>query len=462
MQAVNVLGIDLGTGGARAVVATTGGELVASGEAPIEARFVRRSATRHEQDPAGWWSAVEGAVREAVSLAGTDPVAAIAVDATSGTLLGLDEEGRATTPGLMYNDGRASTPLGRLRWFADHDPRAFEATRLVAHQADWITGRLTGSFGVSDHGNALKSGFALVSERWSEEIEPELRARLPEVVASGTRVGELAPGVARRLGLSPGTAVFAGLTDGTAGFLASGACRHGDDSTTLGTTLVFKRLAPEPVQDPRGIVYCHKLPHRPSGDAWIPGAASNTGAEWIRHGYAGEDPGVLDEHARPHLPSPVLAYPLHGRGERFPFSAPEAEGFCLPEVVGVERYAAMLQGTACVERLAYEVLDRLTGTAPRGDVYVTGGGSASDLWLQLRADVTGRTLHRPAHPSSAFGAAVLAAAGLRGEPPMTACKRMVSIERTFRPDPARAEAFGSYHARFVDALRARGYLSDEP
>ena len=377
----------------------------------------------------------------------------------------------------MYNDGRAAglararngpargtspaapPALLRMRWIADERPDAFARTRTFLHQADFVVGRLCGAFGISDSSNALKSGYDLRTDAWGEAAlgRAELLERLPRVVPPGTDVGGLTPEVADELGLLPGARVVAGVTDGTAGFIASGAHRVGDDSTTLGTTLVFKRLASRFVADPGGHVYCHKLP----GDLWIPGAASSTGGEWIRRDFPGADLAALDRAVAGSFPCDVLAYPLAARGERFPFSNPEARGFVDPRPESeLERYAAMLQGTALVEALAYEVLDRLTG-ARGGEVFVTGGGSRSDVWLQLRADVTGRRLHRPRHPESAFGSAVLAAAGWLGEPLPRVCERMVGLERTFHPDPRRTRSFAPYHARFREALRRRGHLPEE-
>ena len=98
-------------------------------------------------------------------------------------------------------------------------------------------------------------------------------------------------------------------------------------------------------------------------------------------------------------------------------------------------------------------------TMPNGKVvYATGGGARSDVWSQLRADVTGRTLHRPACPESAFGSAVLAAAGAFGTDLFEAGRQRVRIERTFTPDPGRRAAYDEAFARFRRRLEERGYL----
>ena len=120
-------------------------------------------------------------------------------------------------------------------------------------------------------------------------------------------------------------------------------------------------------------------------------------------------------------------------------------------------HAALLQGTAFVERLAYGVLDEVALTQG-GDIFSTGGGGRNDLWLQCRADVTGRVIHRPLCAESAFGAAVLAAAGTMVEGWERAVESMVKLEKTFIPDPERRDKYAPLYQRFCDELKRRGYL----
>jgi xylulokinase len=487
-----VMGIDLGTGGARVVVADASGQIVAMEAAPIAVDTGKRAnaaAGWHEQDPEAWWTATAQAVSgamEQLSLGAHDKTAlrALSVDGTSGTIVGLDGAGRATTPALMYNDDRAqheareldalaragagaagaritsSFSIAKMRWIEQHLPREFEATRCFAHQADFIAGRLIGVLGISDYSNALKSGFDLTTEAWPAWLDGcgALRSRLPEVVAPGARLGRVSGDIAASLGLPGDVEVVAGVTDGTAAFLASGAAQVGDDNTTLGTTLVFKRLADRHVQDARGLLYCHKLP----GGRWLPGAASNVGADWIGLDFPGTEPARLDAEAAEWLPAESIAWPLRRTAERFPFRAESAVGFCEPAASEpVALFAAQLQGTAFVERLAYEVLDEATGSAggnPESAVYATGGGSRSDLWLQLRADVTGRTYHRPECHESAFGSALLAASSCAHADIWQASRAMVRVARTFRPDPSRRDVYDEYYRRFRLMLEQRGLL----
>jgi len=479
------LGIDTGSQGVRLVAAGEDGAAVSRTAVPVAS--LPSSPGTHEQDLAAWWPAVCRASRALLDdLRGKgyapEALAAVAVDGTSGTLAALDAAGRAVRPALMYNDGRSggqaaaintlpeaaalcaklgykfasSFALAKIVWLLEEEPESFARTARLAHQADVITGRLTGDFGVTDYSNALKTGYDLVEECWPAWFArwPGVLERLPRVVAPGTVIGEVTREAAAVTGLPAGLPVAAGASDGTAGFLASGAGKPGDYNTTLGTTLVFKGVSDRLCGHPDGLIYCHKLP----GGLWLPGAASNTGGEWIARDFAGEDLAALDAASAGLLPTPVLAYPNIREGERFPFLSVNARGFYLPESVDrVARFAAGLQGAALTERLGYEVLDGITGTAG-GEIFSTGGGSGSDVWCQLRADATGRLLRRPACPESAFGSAVLAAANHFGGVPQ-AIAEMVRIQASFEPDAAKTAVYNDMYERFCEELKRRGYLN---
>ena len=482
------VGIDLGTGGVRAMAVNAEGQLLASAAVPHTGVSEAMPTGWHEQNAQDWWSATRQTIRALASdlrgQGGRDrDVAALCVDGTSGTVLGLDDCGEPVRPALMYNDGRAiaeahelavaegggpsiggaiaaSHAIAKVRWLQRHEPHHFAATRCFVHQADFIVGRLTGRRDVSDYSNALKMGFDLIGECWPAWLEEfaEILQRLPRVVPPGSVISGLLPTVALELGLPANTQVIAGATDGTAGFIASGATNLGDDNTTLGTTLVFKRLADRPCVDPRGLIYCHKLPGSGGESArWLPGAASNTGCAWMTTHFAGADIQAMDARAAAILPCDALAYPLSRAGERFPFLSNTATGFCDPPAgSALENYAAHLQGLALIERLCYETLDSAAGVCGK-DVYATGGGSRSDVWTQLRANVTGRAYHRPACPESAFGAAVLAAAGAHFAGDLwAAIRQMVRIEKSFSPDAEIRNRYDALYGRFKTLLLQYG------
>ena len=475
MPAADVwVGLDLGTQSVRALAVSEHGTVVGSGSRPLRGR---RDGPRHEQDPDDWWRAVAAASRDALRDVDPAAVRGVAVDATSGTVLLVDHDGTPLTPGLMYDDTRAAGEVERVNevgaavWqelgYQRMQPAwalpkllwllrkhgAGPGTRL-AHQSDIVTSQLVGGPVATDLSNALKTGAELVSETWPTEVFDTLGVPadvLPPLVRPGTPLGEVCAAAAEETGLRAGTPVVAGATDGCAAQLGAGVLRPGSWNSVLGTTLVLKGVSRDLVRDPSGAVYSHKAP---SGD-WLPGGASSTGAGAISRDFPGADLDELNRRAAGFEPSSALTYPLISAGERFPFVAPQAQGFVLgtPADDG-DRFAGVLQGVAFVERLCFEHLD-LLGAPLSGDLVLTGGATRSTYWTQLRADVLGRPVTLVENAEPALGMAVLAASPGRDAADVAATMVRVHAIVEPRPDGAR---FTEPYLRFVDELERRGWL----
>lgn len=452
------LGIDLGTQSVRALAVTADGTVLGTGSAPLGGR---REGVRHEQDPGEWWAAVRTACRSALLTRTGVRIGGLAVCGTSGTVLLTDPEGRPTSPALMYDDARAAQEAAGLRTagLAVQDtwalPKALWLVReyggagRVTHQPDVVTARLVGRPVPTDSSHALKTGYDVERDAW-----PDIALDLPEVVLPGTRLGEVCPAAADATGIPAGTPVIAGMTDGCAAQIAAGALRHGSWNSVLGTTLVLKGAAPDPVRDPTGVVYNHRAP----GGTWLPGGASSVGAGALPSDV---DPGAMDRRAAGFEPSGAVAYPLVSRGERFPFLAPDATALLIGTPADdADRWAALLQGVAFAERLCLDYLHHL-GAPLDGPLAFTGGAARSPYWNQLRADILGRPARVPEQTEPALGMAALALHGTTGTPLAEAAEHMVRIRTLVEPRPGRTALFAEPYARLVDELTARDWLSPE-
>jgi sugar (pentulose or hexulose) kinase len=422
----------------------------------------RRDGVRHEQDPRTWWDAVAAASRGAMAAVAPERVRGVATCATSGTIVLVDQDGEPLTAGIMYDDARAaaqasevgmpaSWALPKLRWLLDEWPDLARGARL-AHQADVVTRRLTGHGVAADASHALKTGYDVEHERWPDLDVP--RGLLPDVVRPGTVLGEVGCAAAAATGLARGTPVIAGMTDGCASQLAAGAVREGSWNSVLGTTLVLKGCSTRLLRDQAGVLYNHRSPD----GAWLPGGASSTGAGVLAATFPGRDLDELGTRAGRHEPTSVLAYPLVSRGERFPFAAPDAEAFMVGEPAGeAQRFAALLQGVALVERLCFDYVD-LIGAPVVRELTLTGGATRSRRWSQLRADVLGRPVRLVEHPDAAFGMALLAASTRQREGVAAAAASMVRTSETIGPRPGMAGRFFEPYMRLVGELERRGWL----
>src|SRR5690606_34775069 len=125
--------------------------------------------------------------------------------------------------------------------------------------------------------------------------------------------------------------------------------------------------------------------HRHPDGYWMPGGASNTGADWVNTGFA-ERLEHFNQTAESLIPTGKAAWPLLQEGERFPFISPAARGFAPSGLTKEELYTAYMEGVAYIERMAYELIESLSGEKATA-IYTAGGGSNSEVWLRIRSCV---------------------------------------------------------------------------
>lgn len=416
------LGIDFGSTGCRVVAIDEAGGIIGQANAPLPAST--QAGDQITQDPMQWWKALVACLQNLFTQLDAKRVKRLAVDGTSATVLLCDKQGNPVTPALMYNDRRAKAEaeriaavaseacgahgvtgsLAKLLWL--QNTKSQQRAAYVLHQADWISNRLTGSFGHSDYNNCLKLGYDAQTGRWPDWLG-ELSINetwLPTVHAPGDILGTLNAEMAKTFGLPPDTEVAAGTSDGVAAFLAAGAIEPGDAVTSLGTTLVLKLLSTKAVFSSEHGVYSHRL-----GNRWLAGGASNSGGAVLLQ-YFNED--QLREMAPlldPENPTGLDYYPLPDVGERFPISNPNMEPRLEPlPGDSVLFLQGMLEGIARIEAQGYQLLADL-GAPTLKRAFTTGGGSRNPAWTRIRERTLGIRLQRPKSEHAAYGAALLAA-----------------------------------------------------
>ncbi|WGS18132.1 MULTISPECIES: FGGY-family carbohydrate kinase [unclassified Bradyrhizobium] len=420
------LGIDIGTGGVRACTIDARGDI--QGMESTALPPPRQDGNAIDQDPELWWHATVGAMRKLGGKIDLARVERISVDGTSGTLLLIDAAGQPRTPGLMYNDARASAEAARILDVSAADSGAHGASsalakllhllshaerrdvRFAVHQADWIAGRLAGRHGISDENNALKLGYDPITRTWPAWLDrlDVPRELLPKVLVPGTPFADIDPSAAAMLGLPRSARIAAGTTDGVAAFIATRADAPGDAVTSLGTTLVVKLLAAKPIFAANQGVYSHRL-----GESWLAGGASNSGGGALLAHFTAAEMERLTPQLSPEEPTGLDYYPLAKPGERFPIADPALPARVTPRPPEDHRFfQALLEGIASVEALAYLQLSRL-GAPPLRRVISIGGGARNNAWTEIRHRRLGVPVTVAEQTEASYGAALLA---LRGGP----------------------------------------------
>jgi sugar (pentulose or hexulose) kinase len=483
-----VLGIDIEFEGARVVLADTAGHVLADARQDYARGAIPGLPAGYlEQSPDDWWEAVRACLRKVIAESrrqghNLERIVAGAVASTSGTVVLLDDDHHPLRPALMHVDQRAqaeaeevnaesaalrrklgyrfdaSFTLPKLIWLARHEPEVWKKTRHVAHAGDYLVGKITGVFDITDQNSALKTGFDLLDFTWPSFIESRFgidRTRLPQVIRSGETIGRVSKECAEETGLAETTRIVAGMTGKGACQIASGARHVGDWNTLLNTPLVIKGLSKRLLVDPLGRVYCHLHPM----GYWMPSSASNVGAGVLDERFPNIHKADLGRTAFSAVPTGLLIYPLRGKGELLPFDYLDAEGFVEGEAQSEqELYTAHLEGFAYVERLTYGILSAL-GAEIRERIYTTGVGAENLEWMQIRADVMGMECARAMNANAAMGSAIVAASRTHFRNIVDASAQMIHLDRVINPRPQMVARYTDSYQSFLDACRRHGYTS---
>jgi D-ribulokinase len=415
-----VIGIDVGTSGVRCVAMIESGAIIAQSSVKLE------EFGSDPHDPRVWWRATEAALQSLLKQVPVSHIIALAVDGTSGTMLPIDAHANPLANALMYNDAvEDASILNAVSAQAPHDAAALGPTSGLAkamtfvtlpclsrvlHQADWIAGKLSGNFDVSDANNALKTGYDPLHGSWPHWITSTgfHTGLLPSVFPPGTPVGTVSPEAVKQFGFALNAIIVAGTTDGCASFLATGANKIGDGVTALGTSLTIKVLSDKPISAPQFGIYSHRI-----GDTWLAGGASNTGGKVLLKYFTPEQIATLSASINPETDSGLDYYPLANVGERFPIADPKLTPRLEPRPQDEALFLkGLMEGIANVEALGYQRLEELGGPQ-LASVRTVGGGAVNAVWSRIRARKLGVPFLTAASEEAAAGTARLALQGAR-------------------------------------------------
>ena len=448
---MKLLGIDIGTGGTRAVLLDAGGRVVSSAVA-AHAPFASAHAGWAEQDPGDWWSAACSAIPECLKRGKTaaGEISGIGLTGQMHGLVLLDQSGRALRPSVIWCDQRTEVEcreitekigaarlieltanpaltnftLPKIWWVQKHEPEIWARAATILLPKDYIRLRLTGSRAtdVADASGTLL--FDVANRQWSRPMMEASRLNtdlLPKVFESCEISGHVSEGGARATGLRAGIPVVAGAGDQAAGAVGLGIVRTGAVSATIGTSGVVFAATAGPVRDPAGRIhtFCHAVPQR-----WhVMGVTQAAGysLRWFRDQFGANGDPAQDAYAR--LMTEASAAPAGAdgllwapylMGERTPHLDPNARA-ALVGISSTHTRAHVIR--AILEGVAFSLRDTLTIFAelkiPVESIRLGGGGARGALWRQIQADVYGMPVGLPeAEEGPAFGAALLAGVGV--------------------------------------------------
>jgi xylulokinase len=467
------LGIDIGTGGTRALVIDESGKVISS-----SAEEHRPFASPHigwaEQDPADWWRACGLATRKVLTQSGicSEQIACVGFSGQMHGAVLLDSQGQVVRPALIWCDVRtqkqadeltATIGAERLRqltcnpalpnftltkclWVRENEPENWGRVRSLMLPKDYVRYRLTGER-ATDLADA--SGTLLLDvahRRWSQEILDFVQmdsALLPALYESPEICGRVSEAGAAATGLLSGTPVVAGAGDQAAGAIGIGAVSPGAVSATIGTSGVVLAATNLPALDPEGRVhsFCHGLANR-----WLVMGvtqAAGLSLRWFRDQF-GAINGHTDSYedltrmaAKVPAGSDGLLWAPYLMGERTPYLDATARGMLVGLTASHTRahvVRAILEGVAFSLRDTFTIFDQID--VPVKSIRLGGGGARSALWRQIQADVYGHAVETVAvEEGAAYGAAILAGVGAKVWSTVdAACAAVVRVAATTAPN----------------------------
>ena len=464
-----VIGVDLGTTSLKAVLLTVDGQRLAETAAPYPTQ--RPGPGLAEQDPHDWWRLMMDALR---GFEGLGTVRALCITSQVNTHVFVDAALNVLHPAIVWQDGRAaaagaeiegrrtlaekiaalgapipvdaSHALARMNWMAQTHSAIWAQTAHVLLPRDYLLARLTGKVLTDPMSSVGLVGTDLTYATALTSLMQGASSRLPPLADPLSVAGVVQAGLP-----FAGTPVVLGMMDAWASLLGLGVVRKGQAMLLSGTSEVTGLISAT-VTAEAGVV---------TFPPWLgitlhaaPMQAGGASLDWLAR-LLGQKAADLAQGAAEITATSPLFLP-HLQGERAPFWDAALRGTFagLSGATGpAELTAAVLEGVAFSARLALEALQR-SGAVQPATVRLGGGGAASDRWCQIRADALNIPLARVVGKDpGAMGAAVMAGVGSGALPDLaTAAERLVRMDRTFTPDPAKAQLAHDRFALWCDLI----------
>jgi xylulokinase len=436
------LGIDVGTGGTRALLVDRVGKVAHAFTCPHD-DIVMQHPLWAEQRPENWWTAATAAIRGVLAKSGSSgkDVRGIGLSGQMHGLVMLDAANRVIRPALIWCDQRSQRQveaineivgtqrilactanpvltgftLPKFLWVRDHEAENFDRVRKILLPKDYIRFCLTGEYATDVSDASGTSLFDVAHRCWSTEMAQRVGvdfAVLPTALESSRVSGRVSSSAAQLTGLREDTPVVAGAGDQAASAVGNGIVKEGAVSCTLGTSGVVFAHMPSPAYDVRGRVhtFCHAVEN-----TWhVMGVTQGAGLslQWFRKHLAPDaDYDALTAEASTAAPgSQGLFWLPYLMGERTPHLDASARGGWIgltAKHTRADLIRSLLEGVSYSQKDCLDLIEQM-GVAV-DSIRVSGGGARSEFWQQMLADVFGKRVSLlDNQEGSAYGAALLA------------------------------------------------------
>jgi xylulokinase len=486
-----LIGVDIGTGSTKGVLAKPDGEIVATASRAHEMSLPQPGWAEMDADEI-WWRDIATVTRELVDHVPPGALAGICVSGLGPSLVVADDAGRPLRPAILYGiDMRATAEIAdlterlgaerilercgkalstqavgpKLLWLQRNEPDVWRHVRRWYSANGFAVARLTGEY-VIDHHTASQCDplYDLRARGWARDFADEVvpGLALPRLVWPSEVVGTVTAQAAAETGVPEGTPVAAGTVDAWAEAFSAGVRRPGDLMLMYGSTMFFVQVLEQMATHP--MLWTTAGVEKGTVTLAAGMATSGSLTAWLQDLLGGVPFERLVEEAAATPPGSdgLLILPYFA-GERTPIFDPDARGVIAGLSLRHRRghlFRAVYEGIAFGIRHILEFLDDAVGPAER--IVAVGGGTQGGLWTQIVTDVCGREQQMPAQTMGAsYGDALMAAIGAGLVPLSTDWS---TVARHVEPDPANAplydELYDAYRRLYPDTREHLHLLAD--
>jgi len=488
-----LLGLDIGTTMCKAFIYSEDGREISSGRGTYT--LYHDTPELSELEPGEVWATIVSSVKESIKSGRVEPseIGALSFSTLGHAIMPVDRNGGWLTRCMQFYDVRGQaeageiearlgrehvaeilgapyffmSPISKMLWLRKNRPEIYHKTAKFISWQEYVIWKLCGSF-VTDYSLAGCVGlFDLPRKQWSQELleATDVDVNLmPEVVCSGSLVGEAEAGATRELGLHGGTPIVAGAHDVDVSALGCGVVNLGDTMDLTGTVEVFTSVIAKGKRNDgtlcQGINKTRDIPL-----LWGGMPTAGVVFRWLRDTLGHEELQRAEKEGKD-------AYDL--LTERAAKARPGSDKlFFLPDFSGSmtnRNSRGVLIGLtlghgknevirAVLEGLSFEFRGMLESVRERGadleEIRAIGGGAKSDLWLQIKADIADKRIVRPeVTEGGSLGAAVLGGIGIGAyKDAYDAVEKVVRIKDTFEPDKERVKLYDKYYSKIYRRIR---------
>lgn len=453
-----LMGIDYGTGGAKACVIDTEGNVL--GFAFEEYPFIHERPGWSEHDPKLYWEIACRIIRGSIAQAHIQPseIKGIAVSSALPSMVMVDREHNPIHNAYNLMDRRAKKEVQWLKenigeerifrvsanrledhptivnllWEKNNRPESFKNIYKALTIDGFITLKLTGKATL----NYSAAGFYgvaynVIQQKFDEDLMQDIgidMALMPDLFRCEDIIGEITPKAATETGLVSGIPVAAGQVDCNAGWLGGGAIEEGDIQSNLGTCGNFGVIHKNPgfIFSSVGFAMINFAYTVNSENTYITVPTTTTGGQSIRYlrdnfsQYELETERVLgiDSYDLLNLQAQKIPVGSEGliilpflMGERTPIWDVNARGVIFGLSLNHTKGHVV---RAMMEAVAYALYDsyrliRDSGLKIKYPLVLNEGGAKSNLWRQIITDVFNvPTVLVKRRTGAPFGDAILA------------------------------------------------------